>query len=176
MPLPIVIQRVPFTPMSTWYKKARARMKELGLTQEDLCPALGVKTRGAVGHYLNGRRDINTKKATSLAEKLHMSMSELYGEDEIADSSNSAVEDRYAGLYVAEKPTPRLTAAELRLLYEALVEARDDLMAIEDIEPDFEMLAKTAVSRFNSALSIGLSPSELSEHLGPNEANKKQTG
>lgn len=41
--------------MNTWAERVRTRMKELDLTQEDLANKLGV-TRGAVTHYLAGRR------------------------------------------------------------------------------------------------------------------------
>jgi len=41
--------------MSTWEDRIRTRMKELGMTQEDLAAKLGI-TRGAVTHYLAGRR------------------------------------------------------------------------------------------------------------------------
>lgn len=41
--------------MNTWADRIRSRMKELGLTQEELAVKLGI-TRGAVTHYLAGRR------------------------------------------------------------------------------------------------------------------------
>ncbi len=41
--------------MTTWAKRIKVRMKELGMTQEMLAKKMGV-TRGAVTHYLAGRR------------------------------------------------------------------------------------------------------------------------
>lgn len=41
--------------MSTWADRIRSKMKDLGLTQEELAAKLGI-TRGAVTHYLAGRR------------------------------------------------------------------------------------------------------------------------
>ncbi|MNE20560.1 helix-turn-helix protein [compost metagenome] len=42
--------------MSTWYEKAKARMRELNLTQEQMAERLGFSP-GAIGHWLNGRRE-----------------------------------------------------------------------------------------------------------------------
>ncbi|WP_149807292.1 helix-turn-helix domain-containing protein, partial [Salmonella enterica] len=39
-----------------WNELAKARMKQIGLTQDKLAEALG-KTQGAIGHWLNGRRE-----------------------------------------------------------------------------------------------------------------------
>ena len=41
--------------MNTWAARIKSRMKELGLTQEELAHKMGL-TRGAVTHYLAGRR------------------------------------------------------------------------------------------------------------------------
>lgn len=42
----------------TWQELAKARMKEVGMTQERLAELLGV-TQGGLGHWLNGRREAN---------------------------------------------------------------------------------------------------------------------
>lgn len=42
--------------MKKWNELAKARMRELGLTQEKLAERLGV-TQGGVGHWLRGRND-----------------------------------------------------------------------------------------------------------------------
>ena len=49
-------------------------MKEKGLKQDDLIPVFGVKTRGAVGHYLTGRREPNGDQLKALADKLNHSL------------------------------------------------------------------------------------------------------
>lgn len=42
--------------MKTWYELAKARMKELKVTQEGLAERVGV-TQGAIAHWLGGRRE-----------------------------------------------------------------------------------------------------------------------
>lgn len=63
--------------MGTWHARAKRRMQDLGVTQMDLLSVFDVTTRGAVGHYLNGRRDPSPSVLTNLADKLDMSLDEL---------------------------------------------------------------------------------------------------
>lgn len=65
--------------METWMDRARRRMHELGIRQDDLIRPLGVKTRGAVGHYLSGRRKPDPDQVVALARWLRMSTDELLG-------------------------------------------------------------------------------------------------
>lgn len=68
-------------PMSAaWYERAKLRMRTLRLTQDDLCRPLGVKTRGAVGHYLTGRREPGPEQLKAIAQILKMSLDDLLGE------------------------------------------------------------------------------------------------
>lgn len=63
-----------------WCSRAVARMEERGLKQTDLMETFGVSTRGAVGHYLSGRREPSIGQFQRLAEKLGFaSMDELFG-------------------------------------------------------------------------------------------------
>jgi SOS-response transcriptional repressor LexA len=55
--------------MNTWADRIRSRMKELGLTQEELANKLGI-TRGAVTHYLAGRRVPPLSKFNEIARVL----------------------------------------------------------------------------------------------------------
>jgi SOS-response transcriptional repressor LexA len=55
--------------MNNWTDRVRSRMKELNLTQEELAAKLGI-TRGAVTHYLAGRRVPPLKKFNELARML----------------------------------------------------------------------------------------------------------
>lgn len=72
------IQKVSCNAMAqTWYDRARARMAELQLTQADLMKPLEVDTRGAVGHYLTGRRHPDPHQLIALAKVLKMSLDEL---------------------------------------------------------------------------------------------------
>lgn len=52
-------------------------MKELSLIQKDLCRPLGVETRGAVGHYFKGRRELTFNQAINLSKVLHVTLDEL---------------------------------------------------------------------------------------------------
>ena len=61
----------------TWIERARIRMDELGLTQSDLMAPLGVKTRGAVGHYMTGRREPSIAQFSALAKILDVTIDNL---------------------------------------------------------------------------------------------------
>lgn len=65
--------------MNDWVERARARMKVLGLRQDDLAAPLGVKTRGAIGHYLNRRRNPTPTQMQALAATLQLPMDALFG-------------------------------------------------------------------------------------------------
>lgn len=60
-----------------WLDIAKRRMKKLGITQDDLKGPLGVKTRGAVGHYLAGRREMSAEQLRALATALEWSVDQL---------------------------------------------------------------------------------------------------
>lgn len=84
------------TPMKKdWLKDVKSRMKELGLTQADLAPLLGVQTRGAVGHYLSDRRDMSPAQLQALAQALDWSVSRLLGGAEpVSEVSEQAANKR----------------------------------------------------------------------------------
>ena len=63
--------------MAKWYDRAKARMAELEIRQDDLLKVFGVTTRGAVGHYLSGRRDPPTDALVRLADRLNLSLDTL---------------------------------------------------------------------------------------------------
>lgn len=81
-----------------WTEIARARMHELGLSQADLMPVLEVRTRGAVGHYLNKRRSLSPDQMKALARKLNLSMDQLFGGStapaDPPDKSHTAIHSR----------------------------------------------------------------------------------
>jgi len=62
-----------------WYDYAKILMKEKGVVQEDLKIVFGVKTRGAIGHYLSGRRDPTIKQARDFSKFLGVDMDTLFG-------------------------------------------------------------------------------------------------
>ncbi len=55
--------------MNSWAERIKLKMKELGLKQEELAQQLGI-TRGAVTHYLSGRRVPPLKQFHNLAAVL----------------------------------------------------------------------------------------------------------
>jgi transcriptional regulator with XRE-family HTH domain len=61
-----------------WYEFAKQLMKEQGIKQEDLMTVFGVATRGAVGHYLSGRRSVTAEQFKSLSDRLGVSMDDLF--------------------------------------------------------------------------------------------------
>lgn len=65
----------------TWMERARNRMRTLGISQEDLAERLTC-TRGAVGHYLAGRRQPSLKQFEVIARALNTDLIWLlYGSD-----------------------------------------------------------------------------------------------
>lgn len=55
----------------TWRQLAKTRMKQLGLTQERLAETLG-KTQGAIGHWLNGRREPGIEDIAAIMKALDL--------------------------------------------------------------------------------------------------------
>ena len=64
--------------MKTWNEKARQRLQELGLKQEELAEPLGVEP-AAVGHYLTGLRKPKPDQLRKLAITLQCSLDWLFG-------------------------------------------------------------------------------------------------
>ncbi len=60
--------------MDTWQDRARSVMKEKGITQEALMDVLGVTTRGAVGHYMQARREPSLDQMKALAKHLGVNL------------------------------------------------------------------------------------------------------
>lgn len=69
-----------------WALIAKSLMAEKGIIQEDLKSIFEVGTRGAVGHYLSGRREPSVVQIMRLAKRLGVTTSELVGEMPLADS------------------------------------------------------------------------------------------
>ncbi len=73
MSLQEVIHNVSFSTMNLiWIERIRDRMQATGITQNDLARALGC-TRGAVGHYLAGRRKPSLDQLEIMAKTLSVS-------------------------------------------------------------------------------------------------------
>ena len=57
--------------MSTWYEHAKQAMEARGVSQEQMAEWLGV-TQGAVGHWLNGKREPKLETINQLLELLSL--------------------------------------------------------------------------------------------------------
>jgi transcriptional regulator with XRE-family HTH domain len=66
-----------------WYDKAKRLMADKKIRQEDLLGVFGVTTRGAVGHYLTGRRQPDPAQMKALADKLGCGLDELLSDGEV---------------------------------------------------------------------------------------------
>lgn len=75
-----------------WANTAIGLMKAQGITQEDLKEDFGVNTRGAVGHYLTGRREPSIDQLLKVSRRLGVSVSQLIGEIPLAPSAASSAE------------------------------------------------------------------------------------
>lgn len=107
-----------------WRDKVRRLMRAKGVTQEALMPILGVTTRGAVGHYLSGRRQMTPEQFYALTKRLGVRADELFEE-----SASDPAEPR-------EAPAP-YTADTLRV-------AR----AIESLPPKSRVALQTVLDAF----------------------------
>lgn len=72
-----------------WNENLRRLMAERKMIQQDLVPILGVKTRGAVGHYLSGIREPSLKQLNALAGKFDVTLDEL-----VNDKSTDTVQTK----------------------------------------------------------------------------------
>jgi transcriptional regulator with XRE-family HTH domain len=82
--------------------RTKSIMREKKLTQRDLAPVMGKKSRGAVGHYFTGRSKPTFDQLESLAKYLGVSLSWLVSEKENemtfnALTSISPIDGRYRG-------------------------------------------------------------------------------
>ena len=97
--------------MNTWEERVKSRMKELGLTQEMLAQKMGI-TRGAVTHYLAGRRVPPLKQFHKLAAVLKVDPVWLqYGVANITKNEKSIKEKKLIPLLswqqAAKYPLPK---------------------------------------------------------------------
>ena len=102
--------------MSAWTKRIKLRMKELDMTQETLAHKMGV-TRGAITHYLAGRRVPPLRQFQKLAAILKANPAWLqFGVTEEIKHADKRIEAKKEGATPIRHPLPILTfeqAAEL---------------------------------------------------------------
>jgi len=65
----------------TWVRRAKQKMRERKVTQEDLATVLGKSTRGAVGHYFTGRSEPTLDQLSAIAKHLGVSLTWLVSEN-----------------------------------------------------------------------------------------------
>ncbi len=90
-----------------WYELIKSLMAQKKLKQDDLIAVFGVTTRGAVGHYMTGRRTPTPEQLKAVANKFEISLDRLmdnipanserltvlYGQiEKLTDVQRSAVE------------------------------------------------------------------------------------
>lgn len=61
-----------------WHINARNIIQQQGVIQKDLAPVLGVKTVGAVGHYLRGKRQPTPQQLKNLADHLGVKVDDFF--------------------------------------------------------------------------------------------------
>jgi transcriptional regulator with XRE-family HTH domain len=115
-----------------WYDKAKRLMADKKIIQEDLIEVFGVTTRGAVGHYLTGRRQPDPEQMKALAEKLGCSLDDLLSEgdiDPIQIKINQII--RSAELAIA-KSSDKFTDDERLSVYRAAFAAGLDMNVTDE--------------------------------------------
>lgn len=79
--------------LNTWQDRIKARLIELNMTQEALAYKIGI-TRGAITHYLAGRRAPSLKTLSKIADALEINPSWLhYGETKSIDLKTKSLRD-----------------------------------------------------------------------------------
>lgn len=61
-----------------WHINAKNIIQQQGVIQKDLAPVLGVKTVGAVGHYLRGKRQPTPQQLKNLADHLGVKIDDFF--------------------------------------------------------------------------------------------------
>ena len=102
-----------------WAINAEVHMKRNGIQQGDLLDVFGVTTKGAIGHYFNGRREPSLNGLIELSELLNISMSQLFGDN----TPTGKVEQINPEQYITEQQ--HLTDA-LKLLARAVEISADE--------------------------------------------------
>ncbi len=86
-----------FDMKSTWNELAKARMKEIGMTQERLAELLG-KTQGAIGHWLNGRREPSIDEVAALLKAIGLNEVRLTSDGVMSGTGNAVNPKPHSGV------------------------------------------------------------------------------
>lgn len=93
-----------------WNDLAKARMKEVGITQEKLAEMLG-RTQGAIGHWLNGRREPGIDDIAAIMKIIGLSEMVLRADGTFSSSANES-NVSYAAPYKPGKKYPVLSKVQ----------------------------------------------------------------
>ncbi|WP_196245019.1 helix-turn-helix domain-containing protein [Xenorhabdus bovienii] len=93
----------------TWFDMAKDQMKVVGITYDKLAEHLGV-TRGAVGHWLNGRREPSLKEIAAILGFIGINRVILNSDGTISTVDQQPLND------LNSKPQPTLTKEQAKLL------------------------------------------------------------
>lgn len=110
-----------------WYEKAKRIMADKGIIQKDLLTVFGVSSRGAVGHYLTGRRQPDPKQMRALAERLGCSLDDLLNNEEIDPLQLQIHKVIRAAEKAMSTSTHKFTDAERMSVYRAAFAAGLDM-------------------------------------------------
>ncbi|MEW6485401.1 MAG: LexA family transcriptional regulator [Pseudomonadota bacterium] len=89
----------------SWRDLAKARMKDIGMTQDSLAEALG-KTQGGIGHWLNGRRDPSIEEIASVMKVIGLKELILNSDGTVNDTEHTNVSN----------PRPHINAKKFPLI------------------------------------------------------------
>lgn len=89
----------------SWRDLAKARMKDISMTQERLAEAMG-KTQGAIGHWLNGRRDPSIEEIAAMMKIIGLKELILNSDGTVNDADSSNVTN----------PKPHINARKFPLI------------------------------------------------------------
>ncbi|MDV5356505.1 S24 family peptidase [Enterobacter asburiae] len=92
----------------TWQDLVKSRMKELDITQEKLAEQLG-KTQGAIGHWLNGRREPGIDDISNIMKVLGIDEISLYRDGFAKTLPTEGDNFAYAGPYKKSKAFPLIS-------------------------------------------------------------------
>lgn len=138
--------------MKKWNELAKARMKEIGITQEQLAERLGV-TQGAVAHWVSGRREPDLETIGRVLATLGLPAMQFGARLAAPIESNAEIIGAMSAwdMEMADLATPR-SRAVLQRINQAATDGRLS-------EADINLLDQIA-ARFESR---GASPAQHSE-------------
>ena len=103
-----------------WHINAKRIIQQQGVVQKELAPVLGVKTVGAVGHYLRGKRQPSPQQLKDLADYLGVKIDDFFRSE-----NNQALAGRLAS---------RKSTLQARYAWSTPNQLNDDALAYNVIQ------------------------------------------